>query len=232
VNLGLGLALLPRGARLLLARSRAGALGIALGASPQLLLPFVDPAFVAELGSGLLVLFWACCAPIGLGLSQLSARWSGAILASWIGAALALWLLPDRLSGLDQVAVGGWLRGQLSERTLVVGSWNPGVGVAAEALDYDLRALETRFLNVSNPDANALAALDADRVFILSSRPSWARTLAARVPIAGFELRAETPPTGADGAQIEALASRGSIQVHRWTRASAVAPAREPPAAP
>jgi hypothetical protein len=224
LNLGLGLAVFGRGARLLLDRSRAAALGVALGVAPQLLLPFVAPEFVTELGSGLLVLFWACCAPIGVALAELPRRWSGAVLASWIALALALWLLPDRLRGLDQVAAGAWLRGQLSERTLLVGSWNPGVGVAAEAFDYDLRALESRFLNVSSPDEGVLSALEADTVFILSSRPSWVRELAARVPIAGFELRSQAPLVSANGARLEALPFPGSIEIHRWSRGAGAAP--------
>ncbi len=219
LNLGLGLLFAVRGSRELLRSAPRAALGLALATAPQLLLPFAASEFVQELGSMLLALFWAACAPIGMALEREPRRWAAAVLASFAILALSFWLLPDRWRGMEQLAAANALRGSLGERTLLLGRWIPAVGVAAIAFDYDLDTLERRYLNLSELDPQTLAGLPFEEALFLRSGPSWFRRLAARVPVAGFELRDLAPRwESADGA-LEALAPIGPIEVYRWTAA-------------
>jgi hypothetical protein len=189
-----------------------------VGTLPQLALVIVGDGFVIDLGCFQLLLFWACCLPIGLALGSGGVSPNKSIvLAS--GSAIVLlffWLLPAQQNAMALRAAGSWLRAEDQKEIRIAGHWGPGTALTLYRYGLNLEALSDNYFDISIPNQEDLIKIGDDQLILAITKKPGIRQLLAKIPLAGFKYRIHAPTKGSFADSTQLIYENRAVQLYRW----------------
>jgi hypothetical protein len=191
-----------------------------LAAVPHLCLPIISADFLVDKGCFFLPLFWALSMPIGIALAQ--GRWLRPTVlfgaAGLVVVMQAAWILPSQQLAMRRSEVGAALRARFGQEVKVIGDWGTALPVVVSIAGWDYERVASHYYDRSFPGPGDFAATGEDSLLIIVGKKPWLRRQLGKLPFPGLEAVEWTPPTLADGTQLQQVLDSEHLSVYLWTR--------------
>jgi len=140
-----------------------------IGIAPYILLALYDSQFLAENGSFLFLLFWACAYFIVEGLAKLQGSGKMIVFYFFVNffIYLSFWQMADLEVAVARNQAAFALKESHLQDTKIIGSWSHAVGIIIARDGWALEHLTNTFIDISYPTAEDMRQTGEDSLLLV-----------------------------------------------------------------